>query len=162
MMIVTATAFAQVTGYPGPVTEPQISQRAQQNINQLFSDLQPTKVSAAVTKEQKKQLVTELAKDLNAMVDGATKPDAKTIDQLATDLAAAFDDGKLSNSDLRKVITDIDKILDNAGAPSTEMNALITEVQQILTAAGITRAEVDAIAKDLKAVVGVKKTPATH
>lgn len=172
MMILAATALAQgrrqqsppvETGYPGPVVEPELPPKQQQNINQLFSDLQSIKGGSAVTQEQKKQLIVDLVKDLNAMADGATKPDPKTIDRLATDLAAAFDDGKLSNLDLRKVITDVDKILDSAGIPSTEVNALIADVQTILATSGITRTEVDAVVKDLKAIVGTaKEAPKAH
>lgn len=125
-----------------------LSEQQKQNIAKLQADLNAIKQGSQVTPEQ----VTALKNDLLAMADGATKPDPALVNQLATDLAEALEDGNLSNKEKAQLSQDLYAVMNSANIPASEVNQAIADAQAILLASGVTKDEVQLVVNDLKAI----------
>lgn len=130
-----------------------LSEQQQKNVQKLQSDLQAIKQGSQVTSEQK----LALKNDLLAMADGATKPDAALVQQLATDLSAALADGNVSNQEKAKLAKDLDAVMDSANVPAAEVQQAITDAQAILSASGVSKSEVQTVVTDLQAIASEAK-----
>ena len=93
----------------------------------------------------------QLATDLTAMAEGATKPSQ------ANEAAAA--DKNLSSREIAQLTSDFNKVLNSAGISVSEFNAVVSDAQTILKASGISSSDAALIAADLKAIgAEVQKT----
>lgn len=125
-----------------------LSDQQQKNIERLQSDLNAIKQGSQVTQNQ----ITALKNDLIAIAERATRPDPALVDKLATDLANALADGKLSNAEKARLSQDLYAVLNSANISTAEINQAIADAQTILQASGITKNEVTAVINDLKAI----------
>lgn len=154
-LFIAALVFS--SGLTPAAAQPQKSRRMseaqQQNLTKLKTDAEQIKSGSQVTQQQKDQL----KRDLEAMIHGATRPDAALVDQLAADLSAAMADGKVSGLEKTKLMKDIEKVLNSSGISMTEVNAVIADAQAILAASGVSKADAQTIGNDLKAIAGELK-----
>jgi len=121
----------------------------QQNIKRLQSDLSAIKSGSQVTTEQKQAL----QQDLMAMAEGATKPNAALVEQLANDLAAAMSDGNISNKELIKLTDDLEAVMNSANISKAQVTQAVTDAQAILKASGVSQSDAQAVVNDLNAIV---------
>lgn len=128
----------------------------QQNIQKLQADLQAIKQGSQVTPQQKQALKN----DLLAMAEGATKPDAALVQQLANDLADAMADGSIDSKEKAKLANDLQKVMNSANIPPEEVNQAIADAQATLTASGVDKSDVQTIVNDLKAIATEAKNNA--
>jgi hypothetical protein len=133
---------------PSASTTPSVSSTQQQNLDKLIADLKGIRQGSQVTQAQKEALKA----DLFAIVDSATRPDASLVEQLATDLASALADGKVSSVEMTRLANDLKKVMNSANIPMSEVNQAIADAQNILTASGIDQSDVQTVVNDLKAI----------
>jgi hypothetical protein len=132
-----------------------LSTTQQRNVEKLKGDLESIKGKSQVTPQMKQQL----AADLTAMAEGATKPSQATVQKLVNDLTAAAADKSLSSREIAQLTSDFNKVLNSAGISVPEFNAVVSDAQTILKASGVTSADSAMIATDLKAIgAEVQKT----
>ena len=132
-----------------------LSSTQQRNVEKLKSDLESIKGKSHVTPQMKQQL----AADLTAMAEGATKPSQATVQQLVNDLTAAAADKNLSSREIAQLTNDFYKVLNSAGISVSEFNAAVCDAQTIIKASGVSSADAALIAADLKAIgAEVQKT----
>jgi len=140
--------FGKKKGSSTPSSGPKMSSTQQSNVDKLKSDLAAMQANSQVTPAMKQQL----AADLTAMCEGATKPSQASIDKLAADLAAAMADKKLSQAEIAKLTADVYKVLNSAGISADEFNAVVADAKAILTASGVNKSTVQLIVADLQAI----------
>jgi hypothetical protein len=129
-------------------TGSRLSPTQQQNVSQLKDDLNAIQQGSTVTQAQ----VQALSQSLQAMADGAVKPNPATVDKLAADLSQATADGKMSSAEKARLAADVQAVMNSAQIPAAEVNQAIADAQAILQASGVTRAEAQAVAADLRAI----------
>jgi hypothetical protein len=122
-----------------------LSATQQRNLEKLKGDLEAIKGKSQVTPQMKQQL----AADLTAMADGATKPSQATVQKLVNDLTAATADKNLSSHEIAQLTNDFYKVLNSAGISASEFNAAISDAQAILKGSGVTSADAALVASDL-------------
>ena len=106
---------------PGPAsasTAP--STVLQQSLAKVRADLAAIKVNVPVTAQQKQQL----ARDLLASAQGASKPSQSTIGALAESLAAAFVQKPLSEADRNRLVSDLAAVLNPAKIQPAQINGV--------------------------------------
>ena len=135
------------------VSKPQPSPQQQQNINKLKADLQSIQGKSEVTPQHKQQL----ADSLMTLAEGTTKPSQASVQKLANDLAAALDDGELSNQKIYQLSQDLEAVLNSANIPQSEVQAVINDTRAILAASNVTSSYVQLIASDLQAIAAELK-----
>jgi hypothetical protein len=140
--------FGKKKGSAPASSGPKMSSTQQSNVDKLKGDLATMQAGSQVTPAMKQQL----AADLTAMCEGATKPSQASIDKLATDLTAAMADKKLSQAEIAKLTADIYKVLNSAGISADEFNAVVADAKAILTASGVNKNSVQLIVADLQAI----------
>ena len=124
-------------------------------MEKLKRDLESMKGKSQVTPQMKQQL----AADLTAMAEGATKPSQASLQKLVNDLTAATADKNLSSREIAQLSSDFYKVLNSAGISAAEFNAVVSDAQTLLKASGVGSADVALIASDLKGIgAEVQKT----
>ncbi len=118
------------------------------NVDKLQADLAALLSKSQVTPAMKQQL----ANDLMAMCDGATKPSQASVQKLADDLSAALADKKISQRELAKLTADLQAVLNSANISMDEFTAVVNDAKTILTASGVSKADVQMIVADLQAI----------
>lgn len=126
-----------------------LSADQQQNIKRLQSDLGAIKSGSQVTTAQKQALQN----DLLSMAEGATKPDAALVQQLANDLASAMSDGSVSNKEMIKLTDDLEAVMNSANISKAQVNKAVADAQAILKASGVSQSDVQVVVNDLNAIV---------
>lgn len=152
ILCITLTAAALLAAQ-GPFagkkkSAPPSDMPAHTNVDKLKSDLSAIQGKSQVTPAMKQQL----ANDLMAMCDGATKPSQASVQKLANDLADAIADKKISPAEMAKLTADLNKVLNSAGISMDEFNAVVSDAKAILTASGVTKSDVQLIVSDLQAI----------
>ena len=128
---------------------PVISDAQQENLQQLFADLNALRADCAVTPEQ----VSQLVDDFRALLDGATRPDEDAITQLVEDYQAAVDDDEVTPAEGLQLTRDVQAVLSSASIPLEEVQSVVADLQAIVTASGVTAEDVQQIADDVQAIV---------
>jgi len=128
---------------------PVVSDAQQQNLQQLFDDLNALRADSEVTPEQ----VAQLVDDFRALLDGATRPDEDAVTQLVDDYQAAADDGEITALETLQLTRDLQTVLSSASIPLDEAQAVVADLQAIATASGVTADDVQQIADDVQAIV---------
>jgi len=125
----------------------------QANIQKLQSDLSAIKANSQVTPAMKQQLAT----DLTAMAQGATKPSPAAVQQLVNDLTAALSAPSITKVDVAKLTQDFYQVMNSAGISQAEADAVSADIQVIVKASGVTQAQAQTIAADVKAILAQVK-----
>ena len=120
----------------------------QQSIAKLRTDLAAIKANAPVTAEQQQQI----AKDLMAIAQGASRPSQPTAANLASSLAAAFAVKPLEDKDCNRLLSDLAAVLNPAKIQPAQMQAIHADIQAIFQANGMARNEAAKIVDRVKAV----------
>lgn len=132
-----------------------VSEQQQANLQTLAGDLQQLQGESEVTQDQ----VKELSSSLQAMADGATKPSEESVDELATDLSAALDDGSLSTMEQASLTRDLQAVFDSANIKTSEVTAAMEDAQAILESSNVDQADVEKILADLQAIYDEMQAP---
>jgi len=120
----------------------------QQCIARLRADLTAIKANVPATAEQKQQI----AKDLIAVAQGASKPSQSTAADLATGLAAAFAEKPLADKDCSRLLSDLAAVLNPAKIQASQMQAIYADIQAIFQANGMARKDAVKLTDQVKAV----------
>ena len=120
----------------------------QQSIAKLRADLTAIKANSPVTAEQKQQI----AKDLVAVAQGASKPSQSTAADLAGSLAGAFAEKPLADKDCSRLLSNLAAVLNPAKIQSSQMQAIHADIQAIFQANGMARKDAVKIVDQVKAV----------
>ena len=139
------TQPAQPAPTPGTSASPT---PIQMSIAKLRSDLTAIKASSPATAAQKQQI----AKDLMAAAQGASKPSQATATTLANSLAAAFADKPLADKDCSRLLSDLAAVLNPAKIQASQMQAIYADIQAIFQANGLARNSAIKIVDQVKAV----------
>lgn len=155
-------------GVPSPSQPTQPSQPAapsastapstllQQSLAKVRADLAAIKPNSPVTPEHKQQL----AKDLLASAQGASKPSPATIATLADNLAGAFAQKPFSDADRNRLVSDLAAVLNPAKIQPAQMQAIYDHIQAIFQANGMARKDAVKIVDQVKAVAAETQRPA--
>ena len=135
-----ANSGAARTGAATPGTVPQ-------NVARIQADIAGIKPGAAVTAEQKQQLIKNIA-----VACRGTKPTLGTVTAFVTDLTGALTDKTLDAPQQARLAQNIEAVLNSSSLPVTQFDALIADVQAILQISGAKRNQAAAAAGKLKAV----------
>jgi hemolysin activation/secretion protein len=124
----------------GPALSPQASQLAQ--------SLGNLSAAAAVSEEQREQLVQSLVQAAR----GEVKPSEGKVKKLAGDLARAVEGTDLNTSRRSTLASQLEHAL-NESLGATEMEALASQVQETLRGAGAGKVDATIVANDLKSII---------
>jgi hypothetical protein len=94
----------------------------------------------------------QLAKDLIAAAQGASKPSQSTATDLANSLAAAFAEKPLADKDCSRLLSDLAAVLNPAKIQASQMQAIYADIQAIFQANGMARKDAVKIVDQVKAV----------
>ena len=140
---------------PAPPSQPAVTPGTsaaptpiQLSIARLRADLTAIKAGALATAAQKQQI----AKDLMAAAQGASKPSPATAATLANNLAAAFADRPLADKDCGRLLSDLAAVLNPAKIQASQMQAIYADIQAIFQANGMARNSAIKIVDQVKAV----------
>ena len=128
---------------------PVISDAQQENLQQLFADLNALRADCAVTPEQ----VSQLVDDFRTLLDGVTCPDQDTVTQLVDDYWAAVEDEEITSDEMLQLIRDVQDLLSSANVPVEEAQAVFADLQAIVTASGVTAEDLQLIVDDVQAII---------
>ena len=120
----------------------------QLSIAKLRADLTGLKANSPATAAQKQQI----AKDLMAVAQGASKPSPSTAADLANSLAAAFADKPLADKDCGRLLSDLAAVLNPAKIQASQMQAIYADIQAIFQANGMARKDAVKLVDQVKAV----------
>lgn len=120
----------------------------QQSIAKLRADLTALKANTPATVAQKQQI----ARDLMAVAQGASKPSLSTAADLANGLAAAFAEKPLADKDCSRLLSDLAAVLNPAKIQASQMQAIHADIQAIFQANGMARKDAVKITDQVKAV----------
>jgi hypothetical protein len=120
----------------------------QQSLARVKADLAAIQANSPVTSTQKQQL----AKDLLASAQGASKPSPATVAALADSLAAAFVQKPLSEASRNRLVSDLAAVLNPARIQAAQMQAIYDDIQAIFQANGMARKDAVKIVDQVKAV----------
>jgi hypothetical protein len=120
----------------------------QQSVSKLRADLTAIKANTPATAGQKQQL----AKDLIAAAQGASKPSQSTATDLANSVAAAFAEKPLADKDCSRLLSDLAAVLNPAKIQASQMQAIYADIQAIFQANGMARKDAVKIVDQVKAV----------
>ena len=120
----------------------------QLSIAKLRTDLTAIKASSPATAAQKQQI----AKDLMATAQGASKPSQATAAALANGLATAFADKPLADKDCSRLLSDLAAVLNPAKIQASQMQAIYADIQAIFQANGMARNNAVKLVDQVKAV----------
>jgi hypothetical protein len=112
------------------------------------ADLAAIQANSPATATQKQQL----AKDLLASAQGASKPAPTTVAPLADSLAAAFVQKPLSDADRNRLVSRLAAVLNPAKIQGSQMQAIYDDIQAIFQANGMKRSDAVKIVDQVKAV----------
>ena len=142
----TQPAHPSQPGTPTASTAP--TPLLKQNLAKLQADLAAIPANSSVTAVQKQQLT----KDLLACAQGASKPSQGTISPLADNLAAAFAQKPLSDTDRGRLVSRLAAVLNPANIQSAQMQAIYADLQAIFQVNGMARKDAVKIVDQVKAV----------
>lgn len=131
---------------PGASSAP--SPLLQQSLAKVRADLAAIQANSPLTATQKQQL----AKDLLACAQGASKPSQATVSALADSLAAAFAQKPLSEASRNRLVSRLAAVLNPANIQPSQMQAVYADVQAIFQDNGMVRRDAVKIADQVKAV----------
>jgi hypothetical protein len=140
-----------VTAGNGTVPKPtgkNLSDTQKNNIKNLTEDLSDIKAGSTITQDQ----VKDLGNSLMTLAEGTTRPDPKTVDKLAGDIADVISDGGISQSDINLIMEDIAAVMNSANIPQAEVDAVIANAQTILKASGVDAGDLKEIKWDLEQI----------
>ena len=128
--------------------EPLVSETQRENLNTLREDLSSIRADSEVTPEQ----IQQLRMDLNALVEGATRPDPWLVVQLARNSRAALADGEISQEERELLAADFDAVLESANISQSQRDTVIADIEAIVEASGVTAEDLQTIAEDVRAI----------
>src|ERR1019366_1958588 len=128
----------------------------QLSISKLRADLTAIRPNTPVTAGQKQQI----AKDLMAAAQGASKPSQSTATDLANTPAAAFADKPLGDKECGRLLSDLAAVLNPAKIQASQMQAIYADIQDIFQANGMARKDAVKIVDQVKAVAAETQKPA--
>lgn len=120
----------------------------QQSLARVRADLAAIQANSPVTVTQKQQL----AKDLLACAQGASKPSAATVAALADSLVSALAQKPLPEASRQRLVSDLAAVLNPANLPPAQMQAIYNDIQAIFQANGLPRAEAVKLADQARAI----------
>ncbi|MEI6786686.1 MAG: hypothetical protein WCQ21_37900 [Verrucomicrobiota bacterium] len=128
----------------------------QQSIAKLRADLVALKPNSPVTADQKQQI----AKDLVAVAQSASKPSQTTAADLAGSLSTAFAEKPLTDKDCSRLLSDLAAVLNPARIQAAQMQAIYADIQAIFQANGLARKDAVKIVDQVKAIAAETQRPA--
>ena len=120
----------------------------QQSLAKVRADLAAIQPGGTVTAEQKHQL----AQDLLATAQGASKPAAATVATLADQLSATLAQKPLPEKDRNRLLTDLAAVLNPANIQQSQMQAIFKDVQAIFQSNGVAAEDAAKITDAVKAI----------
>jgi hypothetical protein len=120
----------------------------QQSMAKVRADLSAIQPNSSVTAQQKEQI----AKDLLAAAQGASKPSSATVTALAGELSAAVAQKSLSEQDLKRLLTDLAAVLNPGSLQPTQLQAVYSDIQAIFQVSGLARKDAVKVSDAAKAV----------
>jgi hypothetical protein len=120
----------------------------QQSLAKVKTDLAAIKTGTPATAAQKQQI----AKDLIAVAQGASKPSQATATSLANSLADAFAEKPLADNSTSRLMSNLAAVLNPARIPPAQMQAIYADIQAIFQANGMARKDAVKIVDEVKAV----------
>lgn len=133
---------------PSQSSAPAPSTLLQQSLARVRADLAAIQANSPVTATQKQQL----AKDLLASAQGASKPSAATVAALADSLASALARKPLPESSRNRLVSDLAAVLNPANIQPAQMQAIHNDIQAIFQANGMARSDAVKLVDQVKAV----------
>lgn len=131
---------------PGASSAP--SPLLQQSLAKVKAELAAIQANSPLTTTQKQQL----AKDLLACAQGASKPSQATVSALSASIAAAFAQKPLSDASRNRLVSRLAAVFNPANIQASQMQAVYADVQAIFQENGMVRRDAVKIADQLKAV----------
>ena len=129
----------------------------QQSLAKLKADLAVIKPNTPVPAAQKQQI----AKDLMAVAQGASKPSQTTVASLASSLADAVAEKPLADNSTSRLMSNLAAVLNPTKISPAQMQAIYDDIQAIFQANGTARKDAVKIVDQVKAVgVETRKTGA--
>jgi hypothetical protein len=129
----------------------------QQGIAKIQADLAGMRGKAQIAPEQTQQL----ARDLSAAAQGATRPSSSAVAKFANDLTAALAGKNLPATAESRLAQNIHAVLNSAAIPASQMQAIVEDVQSVLQKNGVARAEATAATHSLKVIAAEVRKPAS-
>jgi alanyl-tRNA synthetase len=143
---------AQPAAPPAPPAAPLNS--SQQAYARFQSQLLAVKTNSTET------VTTNLANDLTAVAQGASKPAPEAVSKLADHLTSALEEAKIPQSKKVHLAQEVAVVMNCANALPANTQAMIKDVQSILEAGGSSSDNSQAVAADLQAIADGLQKPA--
>ena len=132
---------------PGTPAAPNPAVLQAQNISKIKADLASLKPGSPVTREQKQQLIKDLA-----VAARSAKPSLPTVTKFVDTLAAALGENTLGEPEQERLAQNLNSVFNSKPLPASQFDAIIADVQAILQVGGVKRPAAASIAGNLKAV----------
>jgi hypothetical protein len=120
----------------------------QQSVAKVRADLAAIQPGSTVTAQQKQQL----AADLLATAQGASKPSSATVAALTEQLSTAIAQKPLSDKDRNRLLTDLAAVLNPANLQPAQMQAIYGDIQAIFQVSGMDRKDAVKLTEAFKAI----------
>ena len=132
---------------PGTPAAPNPAVLQAQNISKIKADLASLKPGSPVTREQKQQLIKDLA-----VAARSAKPSLPTVTKFVDTLAAALGENSLGEPEQERLAQNLNSVFNSKPLPAAQFDVIIADVQAILQVGGVKRPAAASIAGNLKAV----------
>jgi len=132
------------------VLSPYASETQQQNVDELFADLDTVKQGVMSVDAA---LYEDLKADVNLLIENSTLPTSESVMALVEAWGALFDDdGNIIRLNVTAFVDALEKVKQEAEIPEEYVDAVREDIDEIVEASGLKIEDLQAVANDLRAV----------